>query len=793
IESNYKVPAKSESLPISFKINGGDVFHPSDNFEFGYYGSFNFGNKYSARHHDYRQYAITQAIEDNRAITVYDTSQLITRQESSYSTNMGINFSTGFKYNEWLKVDYQHLFTHISKDKVNYGWGKSGNIDDGIFVNQDYEEKSINSGTMHVGADLAGYGELQMTLNMSKSELYRPDSRSQVYKKAADQAEEFDDYNDNGIWDAEVSEEFVDSNNNGVWDQGLSETFNDINNNGEWDMGEPFTDVDGDGICGSTEWAFGFCDDTNGNGQWDGPETFIDLNGNGVWDASYDEELVDYNDNDEYDPVLAEGFVDENNNGVWDEVANLWEYRMMTSTQGEDAGKRSYNVGNETNESLSIDYEVPLSRFNFKTGLLLESKDRSFTKRELYTGYIFADGTGDPTSWPQHLLSNHVDSLGYVFENENWYVYDSAEDQETGGIVLLEQTASLSRNTYDASEGINAAYMMLDIPVNNVIQVIAGVRVEDYSLDLRPYNRISGETYYSNVLDTTVTADIDEMKYLPSFITNLTVNDRTKLRLAFSETLARPQFREVAPYDYEEFYGGEKAVGYPFLKTTSIQNYDIRYEFYPSAGEVISVAVFRKEFENPIDVAAIMQQENFYKVYQNAKTAKSSGIELEARLKIPYLKRFPDAYGYLVFNGTYTDSKVETHDEFYLFNGYSVANAAANLNRPLQGQSDLVMNASLNVGRYEDIDLTFSFNTFSKRLISVGGGVLNDEYEYPFHSLNAVISKTLDENWKLSFKATNLLNSEVKYGLEDRETGDVYYTKTYKPGMDASLALSFTI
>ncbi len=686
IESDYLVPVQKTRMPVSLKINGGDKYFYGPDIEYGFYANAGFANKYSSNLNKYRQFAITQTQQDGQTVTEYNPSQHILRETSKYSTDLGLSFSSGIKYREWLKLDFQQFYTHISEDAVNIGSGNSGNIDDGIFINQDYHEKSLTTSTLNFKANMGYYGSLEVVLSLSKSRLYRPDSRTQVYRKTALRSEDYEDYNGNGLWD----------------------------------FGEPFTDVDGD--------------------------------------------------------------------SQWDEVANADEFRLMTSSQGEDAGKRYFNTGNDRNTTFKLDYTLPMSWFNLKTGVSLEDKKRSFIKREFYHGYI-RKGYSGYTTFPTELLLTDRADTGTVFSDENYYFYDSVSGEESG-LIIVEDVAALGRNAYDAAEKVDAFYIMADIPVNDAIQVIAGIRSEDYGMDLIPYNPVTGEAYYSGILDTVITANINEQTWLPSLIANYSINDRTKLRLGYSKTLARPQFREIAPYDYQEFYGGEKAVGYPYLKTTRIQNYDLRLEYYPSAGEVISLAFFTKEFTNPIDIAAIIQQENFYKVYQNATQAGIQGIELETHLKLPLLNRY-DHFGYMIFNSTYIYSQVETGDMFTLFDGNQLPNNAANLNRPLQGQSDLVANASLNVGIQRRIEGTLTFNYFSKRLISVGGGLLNDEYEYPFQSLNAVVTKTF-EHLILSVKGTNLLDSAVRYGLEDAQTGDVHYTRTYRPGLSYSLAFGYT-
>jgi len=106
------------------------------------------------------------------------------------------------------------------------------------------------------------------------------------------------------------------------------------------------------------------------------------------------------------------------------------------------------------------------------------------------------------------------------------------------------------------------------------------------------------------------------------------------IRGSVSQTVSRPELREIAPFGYYDFTKGLKIYGNPKLKRSLIQNYDLRYEYYPAAGEIISLSLFYKNFEAPIEQVYAPGQNNPEITFENAeKGAKNFGLELEVRKK----------------------------------------------------------------------------------------------------------------------------------------------------------------
>ena len=462
--------------------------------------------------------------------------------------------------------------------------------------------------------------------------------------------------------------------------------------------------------------------------------------------------------------------------------------------QGGKAAYREFTDGEDNNNSFDLNYKLELARRNgmdlkLKTGFRLQSKDRKFEKRSL------AITNSSSTEWSGDVLETHEDEgFGSAFDPANAFYVDEG-GQYHHGLILVDETSKNAFNGYTATEDINAGYILVDYPISldgmnilNSLRILGGVRYEDYAMSLNTYNPITGQPA-TTVYGDTANAELDQADVLPSLNLIIDAVNDIKVRLAYSKTLGRPQFRELAPLAYQEFYNGEVAIGYPYLTTSSINNYDLRLEWYPSAAELFSIGLFAKDFTNPIETALITTPDLTYKTYQNAESAETYGVELEARKRIPFIP-ISIGNGFISANATLARSEVISRTIVTLYNGTEYGNAASNRKRPLQGQSDFMLNAAIDLNLKNDYSFALSYNTFSKKISAIGTGVLGDEYEFPFHSLNFTASKKLGPI-KISLKAKNLLDSEITYGLIDEGTDETKVKNSYKPGRSISIGISY--
>ncbi len=393
---------------------------------------------------------------------------------------------------------------------------------------------------------------------------------------------------------------------------------------------------------------------------------------------------------------------------------------------------------------------------DFKAGAFFEDKARDFGARNI--GYV--------KSTPTFQTSLPIDQL---FSPQNF--------NSKTGIKIDEQTNP--NDSYNASNNLLAVYASVNYALGKKFNAIAGVRAEQNSQKLNSADLVGKPINYDNT----------RLDLLPSM--NLTYNfsEKALLRLAYGKTLNRPEFRELAPFSFYDFVNNRTVSGNPTLKNADIQNFDFRYEFYPTPSELISVAAFYKDFTNPIEVV-FASGANPILNFSNAKSAYSTGIEAELRKNLSPEK--PNSIlgkTSLVFNGTYIFSRVKLDD--------ALAKDQSD-NRPLQGQSPYIVNASLNYNdTQKGLQINFNYNVIGKRIFAVGnnfGSPYPDWFEMPRNVIDFSFSKQLTKVIMVKGGVTDILN-QGNVILQDGNQDQVFdrnrdqIIQNYAPGRVASLGL----
>ncbi|HUR11593.1 MAG TPA: TonB-dependent receptor, partial [Flavitalea sp.] len=356
--------------------------------------------------------------------------------------------------------------------------------------------------------------------------------------------------------------------------------------------------------------------------------------------------------------------------------------------------------GLSINGSLNIPFTALGQKQNFKIGGSGLLRFRDFKSRIFR--YVESNGTD---------FDNSLHTLPYdqIFNKANI---------NPNGFVLEEFTNN--QDKYFAVSALDAGYLMFDNKITDALRVIWGARLEFFEQFLHTKD-LSAKRIIINTEDWSV---------LPSVNITYTLNDQNVLRLSASQTVSRPEFREIAPfqfYDYESTFG---ITGNTDLKMTDIYNFDARYEWYPAAGEAITVGGFYKRFVNPIEFrlgsGSVLTRRNYS--FENAKDANTYGIEFEARKNLKFLGGNTDLLSnFSVFsNFTYIFSQVTFNDEFL---GKTVS-----ADRPVQGQSPYLVNGGLQYSSNKTgLNGTILYNRVGNRLTLVGYNSLGfpDVYENP--------------------------------------------------------------
>ena len=316
------------------------------------------------------------------------------------------------------------------------------------------------------------------------------------------------------------------------------------------------------------------------------------------------------------------------------------------------------------------------------------------------------------------------------------------------------QVAPLAQGgSYTADDKLFAGYAMADFGLTDRIRVVTGARVEHSDV------KVSAEpTLGAPVVSTPSFTDV-----LPSLALNIALTDKQNVRLSASQTLSRPEYRELAEVMYREVIGAETVLGNPNLVRTLVRNVDARWELYPSSGEVLSLALFAKDFKNPIE-RVYLGTSGTGKVatFTNAKGAVNYGVEVEARKRLGFVSESLENLTAFV-NATVMKSEIEI--------GEASGASKTNDKRPMVGQSPYVFNAGMTYASNAGLSVTALYNLFGKRIASAAVVPLPDVYEQPRNQLDLAFRFPVMSRLAVKLDAKNVLDDpyELTQGTVLRE------------------------
>lgn len=433
---------------------------------------------------------------------------------------------------------------------------------------------------------------------------------------------------------------------------------------------------------------------------------------------------------------------------------------------------RFYSEMEENNLSaaLNVTQRFSFDRFpgfvpEFSAGFFYEDKDRYFNARNL--GYVRANNM----QFDQDLLDQSID---YLFQPQNI--------NSTTGIKIDEQTNP--SDSYKAFNTLKAAYLMLNLPFSQKIRLVSGVRLEDNTQSMHSFS----------LTNLPIDVIYPVTSILPSANLSYNFTNRMLFRAAYGKTLNRPEFRELAPFGFYDFSFNLVKKGNEFLQTAYIHNADLRWEFYPSAGETISFGVFYKYFEKPIESKFIDGGgsggiKTFS--YENAESAVSQGIEAEVRKSLEGLtgmKFFDDLS--ILFNAAIIKSNVTLGKAG---EGQLVAD------RPMQGQSPFIVNAGLYYRNMKnDLQVNMLYNVVGQRIFIIGYHSYPDIYEMPRNHLDLTVSKSIKNKFEIKFGIRDILNENIvlmqdanQDGIFDVDADQVI--QRFRPGTRFSFGVSYKL
>jgi len=419
-----------------------------------------------------------------------------------------------------------------------------------------------------------------------------------------------------------------------------------------------------------------------------------------------------------------------------------------------------------------FDWSIPFRQWDdlnskFKFGALYNTKNRNFEARR----FTYRDPFGI--------------AVASRLPPEQIFLPERIADS-----TLNIEDATVITDNFTAEENTVAGYAMVEIPLVQKLRFIGGARVERNRFNISYPFRERG-------VIITESNGFNQTNILPSLNLIWSPSEEVNFRLAFSQTVAQPELRELAPFRFDDYR--TSTFGNPFIVQTRIQNYDLRLEWYPRAGEYIAVSGFFKSFDKPIErvqLFGIVQGTLIQNSVINAASAINFGGEFEFRKRLDFIASALSDFA-LGINVSILSSRITLPEEVILFDVSSTTKENQEIrlpsqgffsstSRPLQGQSPYIVNASLGYDNREiGLSATLLYNVVGRRIILVGGQGIPDAYEEPRNQVDFSVAKTFG---KLQSKVS------IKNILNDRylQTIGQFNTERYFVGQGYALSFSYT-
>lgn len=431
----------------------------------------------------------------------------------------------------------------------------------------------------------------------------------------------------------------------------------------------------------------------------------------------------------------------------------------VTGNPNTTIGGRLFTNLKDINMSFEVNTELPAKitqkiNMKIKTGAFAFGTQRHFNAR-LFAPYF----SSDVNIWDKiRIQKQGIDSIF------------SPGNIDTNKIVFEEFTTGA--DNYYAYENSYAGFLMFDVPIGK-FRIITGARLESNEQVLKSVD----------LTNTPITVHLKNNDVLPSLNLVYNINENSNARFSYFQSISKPELREIAPFGFNDFNRNVFVYGNPYdLHRTLVRNYDLRFETYPEAGELISVSLFYKKLDAPIEVVYLSEgSDSKSNTYKNANDgAVNYGVEFEVRKNLGLVTKYLNNF---TFNGNVTliNSKV---------NLSGLSSAETKQERKMQGQSPY----TINIGLYYDnpatgTSLNLLYNRYGSRISEVGLGGFGDIEERARDLVDFSASQKLFKNFEAKFSVKNLLGKDIYYSqLVNSSTETVRY---YKVGTNYSVSIGY--
>ena len=440
--------------------------------------------------------------------------------------------------------------------------------------------------------------------------------------------------------------------------------------------------------------------------------------------------------------------------------------QVLSSAVSVDATTADYRFTSLDDEALNYgwDLTVPIltdrSFIEFAGGFEHSQKVRTYRQSQFSLGAL---SVRDPS-----ILAGPI---GTVFSDTN--ILDEGNN-------FVFDLAGTNNQSYIAANMTEAVYGKVDWTLDETWRVSAGARWEDYKQVALDWN-----VHGYSLTDPVVTTDPDRLRETtfrddrvhPSlsltYINETWVSELFQLRFGWSETVVRPDLREITDASYLDPITDDLVDGNPGVIPADVSNIDVRAEWFFASSDTVTVSLFHKEIDSPIEFfESAASDTTVAREIVNADSARVTGIELEGLKELGFLGEFGESF-FVQGNLTIQDSELVAGDQ---------ADAPTNDVRPLAGASEYVANLMLGFDSSDGLHTaTIVYNVFGERLYVAGRLGAPDGYEQPFHSLDFTYSWFPTEFLTVKARLRNILNESIEI---EREGITVFREK---PGAAASV------
>lgn len=475
-------------------------------------------------------------------------------------------------------------------------------------------------------------------------------------------------------------------------------------------------------------------------------------------------------------------------------------------------GTRFYSNTEDNVRSPSVKLEIPFNQWDglkstLKVGILQVEREKTFLFREFGHKIGFANNPS-------------IDSFNQGLAN----LYPIPGEATYSPLLVLANAKVFSErqvepNAYNAVQRLQATFAQVDMPIIPKLRFIGGVRYEDnyqkaktyvtkdsnsirnlsYGCDFSSYKESEFVRVWSinNGLCTADNNGIGEIRTkdkLPAANFVYELKEDMNLRFGYSETITRPDLRELSSFGFSPYFGADRVFGNSDLRRTYIHNYDFRWEWYLKGADYVGVGVFNKQLSNPIELVGqpVAGSINARFTYANAESAYIRGVEFDFRRELFNLFRIETNFFFIKSRVDVIDYKKNVAIRAGILdrNDRAVTYDPTNISRPLQGQSEYVFNIKWEwyVTKAKNATLGLYYNFFGDRIFAVGANGTPDAIEKGVGVTDVVFQYKHLEKYDFKFAARNIMNTRFRVYQKSELTGENELFLSYREGVSFSFS-----